>query len=156
MFVCSGFRSPFLNSSIARLGTHALIGVSELYRRISRISSHPDYKSGEVENDIALVKLDEKVTYSSWVSPVALAAEEDFFNPKSECWVIGWGNVHEGSMFNTGSTSNTWLFVHVYVYVLCSFLTYLSLFFSLFLLFVSFVCKYRYKAVKSCNSCKYL
>ncbi|XP_046902720.1 tryptase-2-like isoform X2 [Hypomesus transpacificus] len=88
--------SPFLNSSIARLGTHALIGVSELYRRISRISSHPDYKSGEVENDIALVKLDEKVTYSSWVSPVALAAEEDFFNPKSECWVIGWGNVHEG------------------------------------------------------------
>ncbi|XP_062311626.1 tryptase-2-like isoform X1 [Osmerus eperlanus] len=85
-----------LNFSFARLGTHALTGVSEFYRGISRFSSHTNYDANGEEYDIALVKLDKKVTYSSRVSPVALPAEDDFFNPKSECWVTGWGNVHEG------------------------------------------------------------
>ena len=106
-YVRSCFRSlrALLNFSFARLGTHALTGASQFYRGISHFSSHPNYGANGEEYDIALVKLDKKVTYSSWVSPVALAAEDDFFNPKSECWVTGWGNVHEGSMFNTGSTS---------------------------------------------------
>ncbi|XP_067112211.1 tryptase-2-like [Osmerus mordax] len=88
--------SPLLNLSFARLGTHALTGASKFYRGISRVSSHTNYDVNRNEYDIALVKLDKKVTYSSQVSPVALPAEDDFFNLKSECWVTGWGNVHEG------------------------------------------------------------
>ena len=107
VFVCSDFRSPLLNLSFVRLGSHTLKEKPEFYRGISRFSSHPDYDAKGNENDVALVKLDNKVTFSSRVSPVALAAQDDLFNPKSECWVTGWGHVHEGSMFNTGSTSNT-------------------------------------------------
>ena len=129
-YVRSCFRSPLLNFSFARLGSHTLKEKPEFYRGISRFSSHPDYDAnGETENDVALVKLDKKVTFSSRVLPVALAAQDDLFKPKSECWVTGWGNVNEGSMFQTGSTSKRCIiFSLLFNQVSCCLLSSISLF----------------------------
>lgn len=87
---------PLENFSFARLGTHALKGPSEVYCGISHFIPHPKYNADEYQNDIALLKLDKKVSFSLLVSPVALPAGEDSFSPSSECWVTGWGNIDEG------------------------------------------------------------
>ncbi|XP_073833449.1 serine protease SP24D-like [Musca autumnalis] len=68
---------------------------------VSEIIVHPDYES--MQNDIALVKLENPLQFSETIKPISLATEDP---PEGASVVItGWGNVREG-----GSKSNDLLY----------------------------------------------
>uniref|UniRef100_A0A3Q2EES9 Peptidase S1 domain-containing protein n=1 Tax=Cyprinodon variegatus TaxID=28743 RepID=A0A3Q2EES9_CYPVA len=66
---------------------------NEVNRRASNITIHPDYNSSTVDNDIALIRLSEPVNFTSYISPVCLAASDSTFYSGVESWVTGWGNI---------------------------------------------------------------
>uniref|UniRef100_A0A8C3WEF3 Serine protease 41 n=1 Tax=Catagonus wagneri TaxID=51154 RepID=A0A8C3WEF3_9CETA len=47
------------------------------------------------QGDIALVKLSSSVTYSKHIRPVCVLASSSEFQNRTDCWVAGWGHVHE-------------------------------------------------------------
>ncbi|XP_017758253.1 PREDICTED: uncharacterized protein LOC108549401 [Eufriesea mexicana] len=61
--------------------------------RLDHISLHPDYIDNGFINDIAMLRLEEPVTFSDYVRPVCLPESE----PKSGtmCTVTGWGQLFE-------------------------------------------------------------
>ncbi|KOC65504.1 Enteropeptidase [Habropoda laboriosa] len=61
--------------------------------RLDHISLHPDYIDNGFINDIAMLRLEEPVTFSDYVRPVCLPQSE----PKSgtTCTVTGWGQLFE-------------------------------------------------------------
>ncbi|CAD1469282.1 unnamed protein product, partial [Heterotrigona itama] len=61
--------------------------------RLDHISLHPDYIDNGFINDIAMLRLEEPVTFSDYVRPVCLPDSE----PKSGtmCTVTGWGQLFE-------------------------------------------------------------
>uniref|UniRef100_A0AAZ3QQ84 trypsin n=1 Tax=Oncorhynchus tshawytscha TaxID=74940 RepID=A0AAZ3QQ84_ONCTS len=87
--------NPIPDNSFIRLGTHSLNEPSVFYRTISRIVSHPQYQKQRlaVLHDIALVKMSEKVSYSSLVKPMSLPKPSATFDSRSKCFVAGWGDV---------------------------------------------------------------
>uniref|UniRef100_A0A8C7QH75 trypsin n=1 Tax=Oncorhynchus mykiss TaxID=8022 RepID=A0A8C7QH75_ONCMY len=85
--------NPIPDNSFIRLGTHSLNEPSVFYRTISRIVSHPQYQPFDLLHDIALVKMREKVSFSSLVKPMSLPKPSDNFGPGSKCFVAGWGDV---------------------------------------------------------------
>uniref|UniRef100_A0A8C7KB59 Peptidase S1 domain-containing protein n=1 Tax=Oncorhynchus kisutch TaxID=8019 RepID=A0A8C7KB59_ONCKI len=66
---------------------------SVFYRTISRIVSHPQYQRLAQLHNIALVKMSEKVSFSSLVKPMPLPKPSDAFRPRLKCFVAGWGEV---------------------------------------------------------------
>ncbi|XP_041939904.1 serine protease 27-like [Alosa sapidissima] len=69
--------------------------------KLKRVVQHSDYRWDETNhslyNDIALVQLQEAVSFSDTVKPVILPSPRDVFSPDTECWVTGWGDVAEGT-----------------------------------------------------------
>uniref|UniRef100_A0A3Q2P7M0 Peptidase S1 domain-containing protein n=1 Tax=Fundulus heteroclitus TaxID=8078 RepID=A0A3Q2P7M0_FUNHE len=63
---------------------------NEVVRTVSRIISHPDYYFGP-DNDIAILKLFTPVNFTSYISPVCLAASNSTFYSGVKSWVTGWG-----------------------------------------------------------------
>ncbi|MEQ2197974.1 hypothetical protein XENOCAPTIV_005881, partial [Xenoophorus captivus] len=71
---------------------------NEVIRTVSQIISHPDYNpsaTGE-NNDIALLNLSVPVNFTSYISPVCLAASNSTFYSGVKSWVTGWGNIGSG------------------------------------------------------------
>ncbi|XP_054851355.1 prostasin isoform X2 [Eublepharis macularius] len=63
-------------------------------RRVAAVIKHPHYTEDEgSKGDIALVKLNEPVTYSRTVRPICLPASSVNFPVGMKCTVTGWGNV---------------------------------------------------------------
>ncbi|XP_056257726.1 tryptase-2-like [Seriola aureovittata] len=89
---------PYLARSIAWIGTHSLQKASARYMGIYAIIPEPRYRAvgNGFVNDIALVKLKKKMTFSGSVQPVSLPSVDDTFDPSSECWITGWGNTGTG------------------------------------------------------------
>lgn len=75
-------------------------GLSDL--TVDRIVSHPGYNPFSFGNDIALVKLSAPLTFSSSVSPIAIAEKKP--KARSQARITGWGstwiNNGAGSAFN--------------------------------------------------------
>uniref|UniRef100_A0A3B4ZRA5 Peptidase S1 domain-containing protein n=1 Tax=Stegastes partitus TaxID=144197 RepID=A0A3B4ZRA5_9TELE len=91
-------RQPSLRRSMVWVGTLALQKGSARYMGIDTVVTHPYYRAlgnGYV-NDIALVKLKKRVTFSKTVAPVKLPSVDDTFDSSSECWITGWGEVKTG------------------------------------------------------------
>uniref|UniRef100_A0A3Q2R305 Peptidase S1 domain-containing protein n=1 Tax=Fundulus heteroclitus TaxID=8078 RepID=A0A3Q2R305_FUNHE len=63
---------------------------NQVIRAVSQIISHPDYYFG-FDNDIALLKLSVPVNFTSYISPVCLAASNSTFYSGVKSWVTGWG-----------------------------------------------------------------
>ncbi|KAM9309240.1 trypsin-1-like [Pholidichthys leucotaenia] len=75
-----------------RLGEHD-IGVNEGTEQFiysSRVIRHPNYNSWNIDNDIMLIKLSQRVTLNSYVQPVALP--RSCAPAGTMCRVSGWGN----------------------------------------------------------------
>uniref|UniRef100_A0A3Q2QT41 Peptidase S1 domain-containing protein n=1 Tax=Fundulus heteroclitus TaxID=8078 RepID=A0A3Q2QT41_FUNHE len=66
---------------------------NEVSRTVSRIIIHPDYNSPVFNNDIALLKMSEPVKFTSYISPICLAAFNSTFHSGLDSWVTGWGNI---------------------------------------------------------------
>lgn len=48
------------------------------------------------QDDIALVKLQTKITFSDKVRPICLADDSTDLSPGRQCWAAGWGKTREG------------------------------------------------------------
>lgn len=74
------------------LGSHFLSGVDspQVTHTVAEVFVHPDYQ--DMVHDVALLRLEEAVTYSSAISPVCLA---DGYSPApgTVCTVTGWGRM---------------------------------------------------------------
>ncbi|XP_036004647.1 serine protease 27 [Fundulus heteroclitus] len=69
---------------------------NEVSRTVSQIIIHPDYNSPIFNNDIALLKMSEPVKFTSYISPICLAAYNSTFHSGLDSWVTGWGNIGFG------------------------------------------------------------
>lgn len=57
---------------------------------------HQDYSSlGIIENDIALALLEFPVNYSAYIQPVCFPEKAFLVQAGKQCWVTGWGKLHE-------------------------------------------------------------
>lgn len=58
---------------------------------IEAIITHPQYYSGGLYNDIAVLILESPVTYAVNVMPACMPTQEMIFKPGTRCWATGWG-----------------------------------------------------------------
>ncbi|KAE8283558.1 Tryptase alpha/beta-1 [Larimichthys crocea] len=88
-------RRPNWRRSFVSVGSHSLTKASARYMGIDTVMTHREYQaqSGGYVNDIALVKLKKKLTFSPDVASVTLPSIDDTFGSSSECWIAGWGNI---------------------------------------------------------------
>jgi secreted trypsin-like serine protease len=60
--------------------------------RVEKVIAHADYNGKTLENDIAVLKLKEKVTLSKWIQPACLPeAKSNSYPEKPQAQVLGWG-----------------------------------------------------------------
>ncbi|XP_026021878.1 transmembrane protease serine 9-like [Astatotilapia calliptera] len=80
------------------LGLQSLQGSNPnaVSRTVTQIIKHPNYNSGTNDNDVCLLQLSSPVTFSSYISPVCLAASDSIFYSGVNSWVTGWGNIGRG------------------------------------------------------------
>ncbi|MEE6518611.1 hypothetical protein FKM82_029718 [Ascaphus truei] len=60
---------------------------------VQLIIVHPLYSATGSSGDIALMKLEIPVTYTTFILPICLPFASVTFPPGMECWVTGWGDV---------------------------------------------------------------
>jgi secreted trypsin-like serine protease len=63
-------------------------------RRVKTITMHPGWNSETMENDLAILELNEPVTFGKYVQPVCLPGP--IAEPGSSVVLIGWGKVETG------------------------------------------------------------
>ncbi|KAK9965090.1 hypothetical protein ABG768_004199 [Culter alburnus] len=77
---------------------------NEVSRGVQSIIPHPEYDPSQVTNDIALLRLSEPVNFTSYISPICLAANDSVFHTGTTCWSTGWGETgFEGAELNSGT-----------------------------------------------------
>ncbi|CAJ0950739.1 unnamed protein product, partial [Ranitomeya imitator] len=64
-------------------------------RTVRQITIHPSYTSEQSSGDIALVKLESPVAFTSSIHPVYLPSRAVQLPEGTLCWVTGWGYVRE-------------------------------------------------------------
>ncbi|XP_077551359.1 chymotrypsinogen B-like [Haemaphysalis longicornis] len=78
------------------LGSYARLATddTEVVYKVKEVCSHPGYKYGAKRspaNDIAIIKLQESVNYTSTISPVCLPRKQEKLPAGSKLYVTGWG-----------------------------------------------------------------
>lgn len=68
---------------------------NEVRRTVSRVIVHPDYNNTLFNNDIALMKLTNPVTFTDFIRPICLASSSSQFNNATTCWASGWGRLNK-------------------------------------------------------------
>ncbi|KAI1896385.1 hypothetical protein AGOR_G00094240 [Albula goreensis] len=63
---------------------------------VIQIINHPDFDENTNDNDIALLRLASPVSFTNYIRPVCLAANDSFFGTGTESWITGWGAILEG------------------------------------------------------------
>ena len=72
-------------------------------RQISKLVLHPHFNKGhQLNNDLALVKLDGPLEMTEFIRPVCLPNKQNKRgrNVHQFCTVVGWGRVKSESQFN--------------------------------------------------------
>ncbi|KAL2101902.1 hypothetical protein ACEWY4_003663 [Coilia grayii] len=92
------FLSPCVAHLTVYLGRHHQEGSNpkEVLRKVAAVVRHPDYDFITSNNDVALIRLNYPVRFTSFIKPVCLAASTSVFITGTESWVTGWGHVQEG------------------------------------------------------------
>lgn len=98
---------PNVRRSMVWIGSYSLQKASVRYMAVLYFIIHPGYKvtSNGYENDLALVKLKKKITFSKDVAPVRLPNPADAFSTSTNCWIAGWGDVGTGGMSSAFPTT---------------------------------------------------
>uniref|UniRef100_A0A803J2L4 Transmembrane serine protease 2 n=1 Tax=Xenopus tropicalis TaxID=8364 RepID=A0A803J2L4_XENTR len=63
---------------------------------VERIIVFPGYNSSNNDNDIALMKLTDKITFNYNTQPVCLPNAGMFWEAGTQCWISGWGTTSQG------------------------------------------------------------
>lgn len=60
-------------------------------RIVQEMVIHPDFKSNNLFNDIALLRLDEPVKLADHINVICLPSQDEFFDAAKSCVANGWG-----------------------------------------------------------------
>ncbi|XP_053412216.1 serine protease 27 [Nycticebus coucang] len=74
---------------LVRPGPHAMYGL------VKRVQSNPLYQGMASSADVALVELEEPVTFTDYILPVCMPDPSVIFETGTRCWVTGWGSPSE-------------------------------------------------------------
>ncbi|XP_075840661.1 plasma kallikrein [Microtus pennsylvanicus] len=66
------------------------------FSKIKDLIIHQNYKVGEGNYDIALIKLQTPLNYTEFQKPICLPSKDDTNTIYTNCWVTGWGYTKEG------------------------------------------------------------
>jgi secreted trypsin-like serine protease len=66
-------------------------------RAVSQIIAHPEYYSGGLFNDIAIIKWQTPLENEVNIAPICLPDESDVFEAGKYCTITGWGKTDENS-----------------------------------------------------------
>ncbi|KFD57546.1 hypothetical protein M513_01649 [Trichuris suis] len=100
-----------VNDVIVYLGLHDLRQQSSATKRLEVTAmAAGEFDVSTAARDIALLKLDEEVTYNTAIQGVCLPAEnEGLPRPESPCLVAGWGLLHDGKRTSTLQQFQTYI-----------------------------------------------
>lgn len=94
---------------VVRLGEHNLRTAEDCFEklgvkycadppvdvRVNRLFKHPGYDSGNLKNDIALIKLQKRVSFSDFVKPICMPLQRTNENLTGQRFTIsGWGKTN--------------------------------------------------------------
>ena len=81
------------DDSISIIGEHDIHSKSgnEQKFEIAELIMHPGYKTGDVDNDMALIRLKKKASFNTYVRPACFPDSSVKFPDGEECYVTGWG-----------------------------------------------------------------
>ncbi|XP_006874029.1 PREDICTED: uncharacterized protein LOC102814540 [Chrysochloris asiatica] len=79
------------------LGARQLVnpGPHAVYAQVKRVESNPLYQGMASSADVALVQLEEPVTFTHHILPVCVPDPSVVFKTGMDCWVTGWGSPSE-------------------------------------------------------------
>lgn len=64
---------------------------------VAWVYPHPIYSGKDpTQADIALVRLERPILFSERVLPICLPDTSVHFSPSTDCWIAGWGSIHDG------------------------------------------------------------
>ncbi|KAK3108393.1 hypothetical protein FSP39_007025 [Pinctada imbricata] len=75
-----------------RLGKHDRSKTESTQKNVGLVSiiSHENYNGNKIDNDIAIMELDQAVTFNDYISPVCIAEED--VSAGTNCVTTGWGD----------------------------------------------------------------
>ena len=65
-------------------------------RRVLKVALAPGFSVYFRGDDLAVLELDRKLSFSAYVQPVCLPHTSDVYGPTSECYTVGWGRTQPG------------------------------------------------------------
>jgi len=70
---------------------------SEQIRTVAQIILHPNYVNSDMQNDLALLRLESPLNYNRWVRPICLPEARPPWGPTpgTTCTAMGWGSTTE-------------------------------------------------------------
>ena len=68
-------------------------------RKAKNLYPHPKYNPLTVDNDIALIELDEPVYFNDYLRPICLPDPTDVTPAGTRCYAVGWGRKDETGKF---------------------------------------------------------
>eukprot|EP00057_Strongylocentrotus_purpuratus_P013244 XP_011667718.1 PREDICTED: coagulation factor X [Strongylocentrotus purpuratus] len=88
-----------------RLGEHDIEAISDNERtfRAEQIIKHPNFNEQTYDSDIALIKLQQPVTYTDYIIPLCLPSElraDELLKAETRGFVTGWGNTEEAGDYS--------------------------------------------------------
>jgi len=74
-------------------GAHDLLALEprRVAHTVARVFLHPDFNLDTFDSDVALLRLNSPVSWSSTVSPVCLPPPDYEFHATTQCVITGWG-----------------------------------------------------------------
>ena len=74
-------------------GAHDLLALEphRVAHTVAKVFLHPDFNLDTFDSDIALLRLNSPVSWSSTVSPVCLPPPDYQFHSSTQCVITGWG-----------------------------------------------------------------
>jgi len=74
-------------------GAHDLLALEphRVAHTVGRVFLHPDFNLDTFDSDVALLRLNSPVSWSSTVSPVCLPPPDYEFHATTQCVITGWG-----------------------------------------------------------------
>ncbi|KAG9273306.1 hypothetical protein AMEX_G12416 [Astyanax mexicanus] len=81
----------------AYLGLHTQKQLEVAQKRyLKRVIPHPNYNEYTFDNDIALMELEQPVTFKDTIRPICLPSSSYNFPAGETVWITGWGATREG------------------------------------------------------------